>query len=128
MYCSGTSAPAPTAPLPPLSVYIGTSRGNLVAFDAANGKARWCVHIGYEGRSAKNSGMILSSLRPLPPAIPEELGTPVVAQGVVYVSSVTGYTYAFQARDGKFLWRSLVGDYSNSELTLRRGGDLWSFH
>ena len=121
MYCSGTAAPAPTAPIPPLSVYIGTGSGNLLAFDAANGNARWCVHIGYEGRSTKNSGMILSALRPLPPAIPVELGTPVVAQGVVYVSSVTGYIYAFQARDGKFIWRSLVDDYSNSSLTFAAG-------
>lgn len=87
-------------------VVVGTSKGDVIALDAANGKEVW--------RSRASS---------------EILAPPVVVDGLVLVRSVDSRIFAFEAADGKRKWvyqrstpalslRSAVGVVADSRVTL----------
>lgn len=81
-------------------LYFGSSSGNLYAVNAHSGVMLWCTHVQLTGSF------------PCPhscPAPPQMIvGTPTVVQNTVYVcaSGYSGYTYAFRASNGAFLWRT----------------------
>ncbi len=69
-----------------LTVYFGSSDGNLYALDGINGKKRWAF---------KTNGIIHAS--------------PAVYQGKVYIGSWDSFLYALDAATGKFEWKFETG-------------------
>jgi outer membrane protein assembly factor BamB len=105
-HCSPASLPTISSRLPlgNLSMYSGSSFGNLYAFNPVNGTIRWCNHI----------ALLPQQIPTVPPGIPspppqEAVSMPAVVNGVVYVCSDNGYTYAFNASDGTLRWSRQTG-------------------
>ncbi len=116
--CSPETLPTLTGKLPPenLSIYSGSSYGNLYAFNAAQGAMRWCNHIAMLPQQL----FIYPVYVPAPPP-PKAVGTPVIAKGVVYVCSDNGYVYAFNASDGAYLWSRQAGVFSDTQPVIDNG-------
>jgi outer membrane protein assembly factor BamB len=70
-----------------LTVYFGSSDGNLYALNAKTGKKKWTF---------KTNGIIHTS--------------PALYQGKVYFGSWDTYLYALDARTGKLQWKFKTGD------------------
>lgn len=106
------------------TVYFGTARGKVYAFDAFTGARRW--------RFSANGG------------IP---GSPVVSEGRVYIGSRDHNLYALDATTGTELWRFRTGkwvystpavadevvfvgsdDHKLYALDAASGGPLWHFN
>lgn len=79
-------------------VVVGTGKGLVLAFNAADGKALWQAQVGSEVLSA-----------------------PVVAEGLVAVKSGDSRIYGFEAADGKRRW---VYQRSTPALSLRAATDM----
>jgi outer membrane protein assembly factor BamB len=80
-------------------VYVGTQRGELVAFNLADGRERW--------RYAAGSPVGESS--------------PAVARGVVYVGDLGGVMHAVGAADGRRLWTFKTGSEVKSSPVVTAG-------
>ena len=66
------------------AVYVGSSKGELLALDLETGKLRWKYATGEGGFIGESS--------------------PAVSDGVVFVGDLAGLVHAVDARDGKRLW------------------------
>src|SRR2546422_4842900 len=66
------------------AVYVGSSKGELLAIDLETGKLRWKYATGEAGFIGESS--------------------PAVSDGVVFVGDLAGLVHAVDARDGKRLW------------------------
>ena len=99
-------------------IYLGAYDGRLIALDARNGKEVW-------------------SVQTADPAKPYTItGVPRIANGKVFIGNggseigVRGYVSAFDAQDGKLLWRfyTIPGDpalpYEND--AMRRAAATWT--
>jgi outer membrane protein assembly factor BamB len=107
--CSPETLPtlAGQLPLKNLRIYSGSPTGNLYAFDAVQGTMRWCHHIDMLPQQM----FIYPIYVPAPPP-PKAIGTPAVANGLVYVCADNGYVYAFNTSDGSYRWSTAIGTFA----------------
>ena len=80
------------------AVFIGSEKGDLLAFDARTGRPRWTYAAGKPVRSR-----------------------PAVDGGTVYVGGEDGHVHAVDARTGRPRWRAPAGDGTGTN-TLAAGG------
>ncbi|WP_440991483.1 outer membrane protein assembly factor BamB family protein [Haloarchaeobius baliensis] len=80
------------------SIYVGTDRGRLVAFEAETGQRRWQQSVARDGHR------------------PRFQTTPTVADGTIYASATNYTLYAVDAADGAVRWqtRLLSKSYGNA--------------
>ncbi|GLZ09471.1 hypothetical protein Acsp03_69370 [Actinomadura sp. NBRC 104412] len=79
------------------TVFVGSEKGDLLAYDARTGRPRWRYATGEPIRSQ-----------------------PAVAGGVVYVAGMDGNVHAVDARTGRARWRRQVGD-SEADIVVSAG-------
>ncbi|TDC70952.1 serine/threonine-protein kinase [Actinomadura sp. GC306] len=83
------------------AVFVGSEKGNLLAFDARTGRPRWT----YKAAQRITTG-------------------PATAAGIVYVLSQDGVLHAVDARTGRLKWQRTVGDTQADPIAA--GGLVYS--
>ncbi len=110
-----------------MSIYT-TDSDRVIAFNANNWSKRWCVRdeqdvtpVSSTVHNLSNVAGNTSFLQPDPPAPPLGFNQPTEANGVIYVGSENGNTYAFKASDGTLLWQQNTGFANASAPTVENG-------
>ncbi|MCL2474680.1 MAG: PQQ-binding-like beta-propeller repeat protein [Chloroflexi bacterium] len=84
-------------------IYIATTQGKLVALDNTSQSIKFAVDI----RDGSSSGGSCTNAQ----ASVSVYGTPVIADGKVFIASYTGEIFAFNAENGASVWKK--GDSQN---------------
>jgi outer membrane protein assembly factor BamB len=116
------------------TVYVG--RGGVVAFDTATGRRRWSrTGEAAEGALAVTDKRVITTSGAVEALSRGEgqrqwqfdppdpiFGSPVVADGTVYVAGSGGRIYGLDVRTGAELWRVNAGSDIESNVTVVEGG------
>jgi outer membrane protein assembly factor BamB len=79
---------------------------HLYALNAGDGRLLWCMYAARASASQLAQANATTFLfRDGPPLLPDGFTGLTVSHGVIYVNSMNGYTYAFQASSGTLLWK-----------------------
>ncbi len=110
-----------------MSIYTAED-DRVIAYNANNWTKRWCVRdeqdvtpISSTVHSLSNVIDSASFIKPDPPAPPLGFNQPTEANGIIYVGSENGNTYAFKASDGTLLWQQNTGFANASAPTVEHG-------
>jgi len=95
------------------TVYIGSYRSGLLAFDASGTRRPNCTGVAYLNR-------VCSPLW-VAPTGPQMGSSPAVTNGVVYIGASDGKLYAFEAATGRALWTASTGGPIESSPTVAGG-------
>ncbi len=83
---------------------------HLYALNAGNGRLLWCMYATRANTHLSTLANVATSLfREGPPPSPDGFTGLTVSNGIIYVCSMNGYTYAFQASSGTLRWKQNTG-------------------
>ena len=87
------------------TVVVPYSSGELIAFDATTGKGKWADAVVRSTRTLAVSGFT------------DVAASPVIHEGVVYATGVSGRTIAVSLADGERLWEQNIGSASTPAVS-----------
>jgi outer membrane protein assembly factor BamB len=87
------------------TVVVPYSSGEVVAFDTGSGKLKWADAVVRSTRTLAVSGLT------------DVAASPVIYEGVVYATGVSGRTIAVRLSDGERLWEQNVGSASTPAVS-----------
>ena len=87
------------------TVVVPYSSGEVIAFDAATGKTKWADAVVRSTRTLAVSGLT------------DVAASPVIYDGVVYATGVSGRTIAVRLADGERLWEQNIGSASTPAVS-----------
>ncbi len=83
---------------------------HLYALNAGDGRLLWCMYATRAGTHLSTLENVATSLfREGPPPPSDGFTGLTVSNGIIYVCSMNGYTYAFQASSGALRWKQNTG-------------------
>jgi eukaryotic-like serine/threonine-protein kinase len=90
-------------------VYIGSQDGNIYAIDAQSGEKRWAFQTASTQRPPPQGPQPRGPAPPPPGPPPARPSSPVVVEGVVYISTPDMNVYAIDAQSGEKKWAFQTG-------------------
>jgi outer membrane protein assembly factor BamB len=87
------------------TVVVPYSSGEVIAFDTATGKGKWADAVIRSTRTLAVSGFT------------DVAASPVIYEGVVYATGVSGRTIAVRLADGERLWEQNIGSASTPAVS-----------
>ncbi len=87
------------------SVVVPYSSGEVIAFDAASGKLKWADAVVRSTRTLAVSGLT------------DVAASPIIYDGVVYATGVSGRTIAVRLADGARMWEQNIGSASTPAVS-----------
>jgi outer membrane protein assembly factor BamB len=87
------------------TVVVPYSSGEVIAFDIASGEAKWADAVIRSTRTQAVSGLT------------DVAASPVIQDGIVYATGVSGRTIAVRLADGQRLWEQNIGSTSTPAVS-----------